>query len=282
MSLQALNDDMAAIAALLKQSTVLVQGAAGAVGSGVVWDASGLVVTNAHVVPQRRVWVSLSDGRRLAADRVGYSQRLDLAALKIEATGLRSVPIGDARALRVGQLVLAVGNPMGEVGATALGMVAAKPVIPRWVQADIALAPGYSGGPLANLAGEVVGLNTLIAAGRGHAIPTALVQRFLGAQPDQPYLGIRVQPRAAIATEGRPEWVVAEVVPASPAARAGLVTGDRILGINGRLFRHPGDLMDWLDCLIPDQTLVIHVSQGGEPIVCTLTVGRPPIQEQAA
>lgn len=282
MNLHGLSNDLAAIAVPLQQSTVLIQGAAGAVGAGVVWDPSGLILTNAHVVPQRRVWVTLSDGRRLSAHRVGYSQRLDLAALKLEATGLRAAPFGDAGALRVGQLVIAVGNPIGEVGATALGIVAAKPAIPRWVQADIALAPGYSGGPLANLAGEVVGLNTLIAAGRGHAIPTALVQRFLATQHDQPYLGITVQPRAAIATGGLPQWEVAQVVPTSPAARAGLVAGDRILGINGRLFRHPGDLMDWLDCLIPDQTLVIHVGQGGEPIVCTLTVGRPPTQEQAA
>ncbi len=282
MSLQGLSEELAAIAAPLKQSTVLIQGSTGAMGSGVVWGVSGLIVTNAHVVPQRRVWVTLSDGRRLTAHRVGYSQRLDLAALKVEPTGLRAAPVGDAETLRVGQLVLAVGNPQGNVGATSLGIVSAKPTIPRWLQADIALAPGYSGGPLATLAGEVVGLNTLIAAGRGHAIPAALVQRFLGAQHDQPYLGLTMHPTAAIATGGLPEWEVAQVMPDSPAAKAGMVAGDRILGVNGRLFRHPSDLVDWLDCLIPDQTLVIQVGQGGETIACTLTVGRPPIQEQAA
>ncbi len=281
-----LSHDLAAIAHRLRQSTVLIQGRAGSMGSGVVWDASGLIVTNAHVVTQRRAWVTLAPGQRLTAHRVGYNQRLDLAALKIEASGLESAPVGDANALRVGQLVVAVGNPEGQAGATSLGIVAAKPPIPRWVQADIALAPGYSGGPLATLAGEVVGLNTLIAAGRGYAIPTALVQRFLGRQQDQPYLGITVQPPRPTAEEGESTaWLVTQVVPGGPAAQAGLVAGDRILGVHGvhgRLFRHPGDLGDWLDCWVPGQTLALQVSHGGQRVVCTLTVGRSPWQEQAA
>ncbi|WP_017301305.1 S1C family serine protease [Nodosilinea nodulosa] len=282
MTPQLLSDDLAAIADSLRQSTALIQGPTGSRGSGVVWEASGLIVTNAHMVPQRRASVVLANGQHLTAYRVGYSQRLDLAALKVEGAELRPAVRGDASALRVGQLVMAVGHPQGSGGATALGIVHAKPAIPRWVQADIALAPGYSGGPLATLAGEVVGLNTLIADGRGYAIPTALVSRFLGAQREQPYLGIAVQPLAAIAVGGSPAWQITQVVPGSPAATAGLVAGDRILGLNGRLFRHPGDLTDWLDCLIPDQTLTLQVGQGGQTVVCTLTVGRLPTQEQAA
>ncbi|MFQ4135758.1 S1C family serine protease, partial [Nodosilinea sp. PGN35] len=261
-----LNCDLAAIAHRLRQSTVLIQGPAGELGSGVIWEASGLIVTNAHVVSQGQSRVRLADGQQLSGYRVGYNPRLDLAALKVDAAGLQAATLGDANALRVGQMAIAVGNPEGSVGATSLGMVAAKPPIPRWVQADIALAPGYSGGPLATLAGEVVGINTLIAAGRGYAIPVALVRRFLGSQTEQPYLGLTVRPVTESAA-----WTVTQVVPGSPAARAGLVAGDVILGLNGRLFRQPGDLADWLECLVPDQTLALEISQGGQSTVCTLT-----------
>lgn len=272
-----LNHDLASISHRLRQSTVLIQGPAGAMGSGVIWDGSGLIVTNAHVVPQRRAWVTLAEGQRLSAHRVGYSQPLDLAVLKVEASGLGAANVGDAHALRVGQMVIAVGNPEGSIGATSLGIVAATPPIPRWVQADIALAPGYSGGPLATLTGEVVGINTLIAAGRGHAIPSALVQRFLNCRHEQPYLGITAQPASASAA-----WTVTRVESGSPAAQAGLVAGDSLLGINGRLFRQPSDLTDWLECLVPNQALAIQVSHGGQSVMCTLTVGHPPVQEQAA
>ncbi|MBW4462734.1 MAG: S1C family serine protease [Nodosilinea sp. WJT8-NPBG4] len=272
-----LNHELASISHRVRQSTVLIQGSNGELGSEVIWDASGLIITNAHVVTQRRASVTLAEGKRLIAHRVGYSKHLDLAALKVEAAGLQAADLGDSSNLRVGQMVVAVGNPEGHVGATSLGIVAAKPPIPRWVQADIALAPGYSGGPLATLAGEVVGINTLIAAGRGYAIPSTLVQRFLNCQQEQPYLGITAQPRSESAA-----WTVTQVEIGSPAARAGLVAGDRILGINGRLFRQPSDLPDWLDCLIPDQTLAFHVSQGGQSVMCTPTVGHPPVQEQAA
>ncbi|MBD2108439.1 trypsin-like peptidase domain-containing protein [Nodosilinea sp. FACHB-13] len=272
-----LNHNLAAISHRVRQSTVLIQGPAGELGSGVIWDASGLIITNAHVVNQRRAWITTAEGQRLTAHRVGHSKQLDLAALKVESAGLQAADLGNASKLRVGQMVMAVGNPEGHVGATSLGIVAAKPPIPRWVQADIALAPGYSGGPLVTLAGEVVGINTQIAAGRGYAIPTALVQQFLASQQEQPYLGITAQPNSESAG-----WTVAQVEAGSPAARSGLVAGDTILGINGRLFRQPSDLRDWLDCLVPDQTLALQVSQGGQSIVCTLTVGRPPVQEQAA
>ncbi|MBD1873844.1 trypsin-like peptidase domain-containing protein [Nodosilinea sp. FACHB-131] len=272
-----LNHELASVSHRVRQSTVLIQGPAGELGSGVIWDVSGLIITNAHVVTQRIASVTLANGQRLTAHRIGYSKQLDLAALKVEAAGLQAADIGDASDLRVGQMVVAVGNPEGHVGATSLGIVAAKPPIPRWVQADIALAPGYSGGPLATLAGEVVGINTLITEGRGYAIPSALVQRFLNCQQEQPYLGITAQPSSESAT-----WTVTQVEIDSPAARAGLVASDQILGINGRLFRQPSDLPDWLDCLVPDQTLALHVSQSRQLVVCTLTVGRPPVQEQAA
>lgn len=136
-----LNHELASISHRVRQSTVFIQGPAGELGSGVIWDASGLIVTNAHVVTQRHASITLTEGQRLTAHRVGYNKQLDLAALKVEAVGLQAAAIGDASGLRVGQMVMAVGNPEGHVGAISLGIVAAKPPIPRWVQADIALVP---------------------------------------------------------------------------------------------------------------------------------------------
>ncbi|NJL47056.1 MAG: trypsin-like peptidase domain-containing protein [Leptolyngbyaceae cyanobacterium SM2_5_2] len=148
-----LGQELGAIAHHLRQSTVRIQGPTGSSGSGMLWNAQGLIVTNAHVVPQRRAWTTLATGQRLAAHRVGYSQTLDLAALQIEsastiaATELEVATVCHAKDLRVGQMVMAVGHPQGNPGAVVLGIIHAKPPIPRWVQANIQLAPGYSGGP---------------------------------------------------------------------------------------------------------------------------------------
>ncbi|NJL47055.1 MAG: PDZ domain-containing protein [Leptolyngbyaceae cyanobacterium SM2_5_2] len=132
------------------------------------------------------------------------------------------------------------------------------------------------------MAGEVIGINTLISGGRGYAVPSELVRRFLGSQAEQPYLGLTLRPTKENFSRGTVAWIVTQVAPGSPAAEAGLVVGDRLLGINGRLFRQPSDLSDWLDCLVPGQTLALRVSQGGSLVICTLTVGQLPLQEQAA
>jgi S1-C subfamily serine protease len=113
-------------------------------------------------------------------------------------------------------------------------------------------------------------------------VPSALVKRFLGAQAEQPYLGLTLQPVKAAYPGIAVAWVVTQIVPGGPAAQAGLVVGDRILGINGRLFHQPSDLTDWLDCLIPGQTLTLQMSQSEQLVICTLTVGQLSVQEQAA
>ncbi len=118
--------------------------------------------------------------------------------------------------------------------------------------------------------------------GRGYAVPTALVSRFLSRQAEQPYLGMTLKPVEGEFSEPTVTWMITQVMPGSPAAQAGLVVGDRLLGINGRLFRQPSDLTDWLDCLVPGQTLALQISQGGQRVICTLTVGQLPLQEQAA
>jgi serine protease Do len=151
-------------------------------GSGVIWSRSGLVVSNAHVARASSVEIELWDGRVVEGRVRRRDPRRDLALITIPATGLPEAIPGDATALRPGELVLALGHPFGLANALALGVVhgvGGAPGRTRWIRADIRLAPGNSGGPLANVAGEVIGLNTLVAGGLAHAIPVSVVQRFL-------------------------------------------------------------------------------------------------------
>lgn len=153
------------------------------IGSGVLWDATGLIVTNAHVARGRHPVVTLAGGRTVDSALVARDPTLDLAALHVEATDLPAAPIGDSDLLRTGALVVALGSPGGLSGAAALGIVhhpaAGGPNGSRWIAADVRLAPGSSGGPLADAAGRVVGINTLVAFGLALAVPSRVVMDFL-------------------------------------------------------------------------------------------------------
>ena len=183
-----LADDLGEAADRLRRITVEVRSAGGGAGSGVVWRQDGLVVTNAHVVRGSRAGVTLADGRTLDARLLARDDRLDLAALSIPAVGLAAALVGDPEALRPGEMVLALGNPLGVVGALAVGIVHAAPTErgrpgrgPRWILADVRLAPGNSGGPLADARGRVLGVNAMIVNGMGLAIPANVVERFVRA-----------------------------------------------------------------------------------------------------
>jgi serine protease Do len=182
--------DLGSLATRLREGTVEVTSLGGrGSGSGVIWDASGLVITNAHVVPRSvqgvDLRVILPDRRNVAAHVVARDRRRDLALLAVNADRLPSpLPIGEPAALRPGQLVVAMGHPFGIVGAVALGVVHAldrygAEGLPRWVCADIRLAPGNSGGPLVNAVGQLVGINAMIIGGLGFAVSTSRVGRFL-------------------------------------------------------------------------------------------------------
>lgn len=145
-------------------------------GAGVVWRADGLILTNAHVA-KGAVSVVLPDRRVLPARLAARDVEHDLAALVVEATGLSAAEIGDSDALRVGELVLAVGNPLGVVRALSAGLVHATGR--RFIQADLRLAPGNSGGPLADARGRVVGLNAMIVGGLAVAVPSRAGWRFV-------------------------------------------------------------------------------------------------------
>ncbi len=230
----------------LRRVTVLVRSPAArgrtgeSAGSGVIWREDGLVVTNAHVARGEQALVELSDGRSLPARRVAVDPTRDLSALRVGATGLEAARAGPADRLRPGDVVAALGNPLGWVGALGFGVVHGIDRFrgaPRWIRADIRLAPGNSGGPLADASGAVVGLNAMVAGGLGLAVPTEAVERFLAGRGERPRLGVSLRPALARGARGDAlALLVTGVRPGSPAARAGLRPGDALLGVEGDPF----------------------------------------------
>ena len=167
----------------MRSFTVALRGRSGpALGSGVVWQADGLIVTNAHVVRDQRPIVATASSGEVEGRVLAVDSRRDLALLSIEAPGLRAAPIGDVESLRPGSLVLALGHPMGVANAMSLGVVHAVTTrrgMPRYIASDLRLAPGNSGGPLVDSAGRVMGINAMIMGGLGVAIPSSVVRSFL-------------------------------------------------------------------------------------------------------
>ena len=174
---------LAEVAAELGRVTVQVWSGGRSAGAGVVWRRGGLVVTNAHVATSPRSEVVLPEGRSVQARLIARDPRRDLALLSTPADELEPALHADARGLRPGELVVALGHPLGIAYAAALGVVhrapsnATGPV--GWLHADIHLAPGNSGGPLADASARVVGVNTMIVGGLGIAVPSHLVEAFV-------------------------------------------------------------------------------------------------------
>jgi len=230
----------------LRRSTVQV----GRGGSGVIWSPDGKIVTNAHVVEGAAgsgVEVELWDGRRLPGRIGNRDRRRDLAVVHVEASSLHVATPGDSNALRVGELVIAVGNPLGFIGAASTGVV--HRVDHRsWVISQLRLAPGNSGGPLANARGQVVGINTMIAGALAFAVPSYAVLQFLLAPTRADSgLGVVVRPIVAERAPRQLGLIVLEVTPRSPADRASLLQGDILLGANGQPFRAIQDLQIAID-----------------------------------
>ncbi len=176
--------ELAAVGERLRRSTVQVFDGRRGAGSGVIWRADGWIITNAHVVGRNSARIRLADGSTHDAEVIARAPERDLAALYVDASNLPAAEIGASAAVRVGEIVLAAGSPFGVRGAVSAGVLHAVGAVPRigkqcWLQADLELAPGNSGGPLADASGRVIGINSMIAMGLGLAIPSHEVEQFL-------------------------------------------------------------------------------------------------------
>jgi serine protease Do len=173
--------DFAGVAERLRRVTVEITSDGASLGCGVSWPR-GCVITNAHVIRHERVAVRLVDDTRLDGRLVAHDRNADLAVLRIPDAGLAVATLAHGAA-RVDSLVVAVGHPFGVRGALTAGIVhAVGPIVPRglpWIQADLRLGPGNSGGPLADGAGEIVGLNAMVAGGLALAVPISRVIEFV-------------------------------------------------------------------------------------------------------
>lgn len=220
-------------------------------GAGFLWSPDGSVMTNHHVLAGsgEEVEVILTDDRSFDAEVVGSSRRLDLAMLRLRdapAEDLLTPPVGDSDALRVGELVFAVGHPWGRRGAVTAGIVSGLGSVgrpfgrARYVQSDAYLAPGNSGGPLVNARGEVVGVNAMVSGGLALAIPSNVAGAWasggMRARRSRSRLGVRVQ-EAALPASSRDlvgqevGLVISGVASGGLAARTGLLVGDVLLGV---------------------------------------------------
>jgi len=228
-----------------------------AAGSGFVLNSNGFIVTNNHVVENASdIQVKLGDGRELPAKVVGRDAKTDLALLKVDATGLPVIPLGDSTALQVGEPVMAIGNPFGLEQTVTTGIVSATGRVigsgpyDNFIQTDASINPGNSGGPLINARGEVIGINTAIfsrgggSVGIGFAVPSSLAKTVITQLADhgkveRGWLGVSIQPLTKdlaknFKRDNTNGALVSSVIEGSPAEKAGLKAGDVIVEFNGK------------------------------------------------
>ena len=225
-------DGFGEIAERLRRSTVQVfagenRNKARGAGSGVMWRSDGAVLTNAHVARKKVAEVELWDGRRFPARVTSRDERRDLALLRIDGSNYEAALAGDSSGVRPGELALAIGSPLGFAGALSRGVVhSVGPIAGMgkhvWIRAGLQLAPGNSGGPLANARGEVIGINTAVYNGLGLAIPSNAAAKFVQRGP-RPMLGVTLRPEEH-------GLRILEIEQNGAAARASLLEGDLLLG----------------------------------------------------
>ena len=272
------------------------------IGSGVILTSDGLVVTNHHVVDHaEKLEVKLADGRLFAAKVLGSDPLTDIAVIQLQgASGLKPATLGASGAMSVGDWVIAIGSPMGLEQTATTGIVSAKGrgslglyanSYIDFLQTDASIAPGSSGGPLFNMNGEVIGINTAINAGGrgiGFAVPIDQAKQVIPQLKStgkvvRGWLGISgrdIEP--AVGRTPEPGAVVGEVVSDTPAARAGLQNGDRIVGIDSHSVESFADLRGRVADLKPGTVANLKVVRKGKPVDLKATVGKLPSDDELA
>src|SRR5262250_1783654 len=262
-------------------------------GSGVMIRSDGYLVTNEHVVNEAdKIQVKLADGRRFDGRLVGKDERVDLALVKIEATGLPVAALGDSNKLRIGEFVLALGQPFGLEQSVSFGIVSRKgaPLLVAapgfdFIQTDATVNPGNSGGPLVNMAGEVIGINSMAARNGtiGFAIPINLVKGLLPQLAEKGkvewgWLGVSI---AEVGEEDLAKYnlkeargvLIRQVVAGQPADQGGVKANDVVLAVNGAPIEEPRDLQRIIASTPVGQIVTLSVMREGKPTELSVTVG---------
>ncbi len=262
-------------------------------GSGFTIRQDGYLVTKARVVDgAERIQIRLADGRRFNGRLLGKDNRVDLALVKIEASGLPVAVLGDSNRLRVGELVLTLGHPFGLEHTVSLGIVGRKgaplqAAVPGFdfIQTDAAVHPENSGGPLVNMAGEVVGVNSMVARNGaiGFAIPVNLVKSLLPqlvekGKVEWGWLGVGT---AEITDEEAPKYGLKEargllirgVVAGQPADRAGVKANDVVLSVDGTAIEGQRDLQRIISSSPVGSAVTLQVMRDGKPTELVVTIG---------
>jgi serine protease Do/serine protease DegQ len=277
------------------------------VGSGVIIDAKkGYILTNHHVIDKAtEVIVTLKDRRELTAKIIGSDPDTDVALLQVEAKDLVAAPLGDSTQLRVGDYVVAIGNPFGLGGTVTAGIVSALgraglsiEGYEDFIQTDASINPGNSGGPLVNLRGEVIGINTAILGGSGgnigigFAIPSNMVssvmeQLVATGKVNRGIIGVQISdltPEVAKnlgidATEGA---LVNNVIKGSPSESAGVKAGDVITAVNGKAVHGSSDLRNRIGLMTVGTSVELAINRDGKKLSLKVAIGKSPNTKQAA
>ena len=291
--LSRLSDDLAQIVDGAGPAVVRVEARRRLPASGVIWSSEGVIVSAHHAVARdENIKVGLPDGATFSATLAGRDPTTDIAVLRVQATGLEKPQWAGLDDVRVGHLVLALGRP-GESVLATLGIVSALGeswrtsaggLLDRYLQTDLVMYPGFSGGPLVSSGGQVLGLNTSsLLRGIALAVPTSTLDRVVEAllshgRVRRGYLGVGAQPvrlPAGLAEQVNQETglLLVSVEPGGPAEKAGLVLGDTIVTLNGQPTRHLDDLLALLGSESIDTALPAGVLRGGSIQQFTVKIG---------
>ena len=270
-------------------------------GSGVIISPDGYIVTNNHVVENAsKLKVTLNDKRSFDAKVIGTDPTTDVALIKIEAEDLPTIPMGDSDDLRLGEWVLAIGSPYGLQSTITAGIVSAKGrdihagPYDNFIQTDASINPGNSGGPLLNLDGEVIGINTAIAAsgqGIGFAIPSKLASSIIeqlksGQKVSRGWIGVTIQDlddvtAKALGLKDQKGALIGSVMPNEPAAKAGLKAGDIVIKIGSTPINNASDLTRVIASYKPNNKVNVTAIRDGKEKQFTVQLGERNTNSQA-